>query len=118
VGSAAGTSGSTHEACRLDKEQVMRQTILALALTALAGAACAGAQPRTYRMFLPSEARGRPALYAQNQEFVCDYEMPTGSHISRTVCRTPRVMDAHRLASQELLQRWQMGFRSAQPAPH
>ena len=113
----------------------MRQTILALALTGLAGAACAGAQqPRTYRMMLSSEQRGRPTLYAQNEEFVCDYEMPTGSHISRTVCRTPRTMDAHRLASQEMLQRWQMeslirdprtsggspqiqGFRGAQPAP-
>jgi hypothetical protein len=112
----------------------MRKITLALTLAALTGAACAGAQPRTYRMFLPSEARGRPALYAQNQEYVCDYEMPTGSHISRTVCRTPRMMDAHRLASQEMLQRWQMeslirdprqsggspqiqGFRGAQPAP-
>jgi hypothetical protein len=111
----------------------MRQTMLALALTALTGAACAGASPRTYRMMLSSEQRGRPTMYAQNEEYVCDYEMPTGSHISRTICRTPRTMDAHRAASQLLLQRWQMeslirdprtssgsqiqSFRSSQPAP-
>ncbi|HET9597515.1 MAG TPA: hypothetical protein VFP65_18140 [Anaeromyxobacteraceae bacterium] len=110
----------------------MRQITFVLALAALTGAACASAPHRTYRIQLNSDQRGRPALYAQNQEFVCDYEMPTGSHISRTVCRSPRAMEAHRLASQELLQRWQMealikdprtggsqsqSFRTAQPAP-
>jgi len=116
----------------------MRKTVIAFALSALTGAACAGAPQQRgtyYRMQLSSDQRGRPALYAQNEEAVCDYEMPTGSHISRTVCRSPRMMDAHRAASQQLLQRWQMeslirdprstgtgsqvqSFRTAQPAPH